>query len=93
MSGLDKALTPEEKNMLYEAIGYQEQAEEGILEYPKRSDGNSCFFLCGSISLIDIFPYSLIASHHNCIFFDFENDYVQVHCTMIHRCLIKSLHF
>ena len=44
MSGLDKALTPEEKNMLYEAIGYQEQAEEGILEYPKRSNGNSCFF-------------------------------------------------
>ena len=34
---LDQALTQEEKNRLYDAIGYQEDAEEGTLEYPKRS--------------------------------------------------------
>ena len=33
---LNNALTMEEKAKLYEAIGYQEGAEEGILEYPRK---------------------------------------------------------
>ena len=31
-----QALSQEEKGALYEAIDYHEEAEEGILEYPKR---------------------------------------------------------
>merc|ERR1719370_206061 len=31
-----QALTPEEKRALYEAIDYHEDAEEGILDYPRR---------------------------------------------------------
>ena len=33
---LEKALTPDERAKLYDAIGYQEDAEEGTLEYPRR---------------------------------------------------------
>jgi hypothetical protein len=33
---LNNALNLDEKAKLYEAIGYQEGAEEGILEYPRK---------------------------------------------------------
>ena len=33
---LEKALTQDERAKLYDAIGYQEDAEEGTLEYPRR---------------------------------------------------------